>query len=505
MDRQACVVVPALPLQLLLRVHPEWSGRPVAVVDAVTPQGLVTWTNEPAHQAGIRAGQRYAAALGACAELRADAVAAAAIAASVTALVERLRRCTPGVEPCADEAGVFWLDGRGLQGHFRTPGAWVAAIRRAVQADGFTAAVVCGFGRFATYAVAKALAAGATHAAATSATRVFADRAGEDAVLQTVALDRVGIPPASRDALAQLGVRSVGAFAHLPAAGIRRRFDAATERLHRMANGQWELPPQARPETEVVVAAIDLDAPEIDLERLGFRIKQLLDPLLDRIERQGRVLAGLTLRLDLETAPGCEHVIRPAAPTLDVVLLLGLVRLRLEAAPLAAGVVRLELHVEPVAARHRQESLFAAPPRRDRAAAARALARLRAAFGDDVAVRARLNEGHLPEARFAWERVERLADPHPAPDASARVLVRRLFASPVALPPRPPQEPDGWLLRGLDHGPVARFVGPYVISGGWWRREIHREYYVAEMRDGELLWIFYDHNRRRWFWHGQVA
>ena len=528
MDRQACVVIPVLPLQLLVHAHPDWKPHPIAVVDVVTAQGVVLWANASARRHGIRDGLRYAAALGLCAELRAGAVAATDIAASVALWVQCLRGFTPGVEPCADEPGVFWLDGRGLQGHFPTPARWLESITAAVRGAGFTAVAVCGYGRFATYAVAKALAS----AVPAGITRVFADRAAEDAALQRVPLDRIGIAPAALEVLSQLGVRTVGAFARLPAAGIRRRFDAATERLHRMATGNCDLPPQSQAEAQPIAVTADLEPAERDSERLVFRIKHHLDPLLAQTAACGRALAALELRLSLESGPAREHVIRPAAPTLDAVQLLGLVRLALEAAPPPAAVKALALRIESVPARHHQDSLFAVRPERDRAAAGRALARLRAAFGDDAVVRARLADGHLPEAQFAWERVERMpAPPHapvpasakatakaamsvlptatpaptPAPAPTRRVLVRRLFATPVLLPPRPPQEPDGWLLRGLDHGPVARFVGPYVISGAWWRREIQREYYIAEMRAGDLLWIYYDRRRRHWFLHGIVA
>ena len=47
-------------------------------------------------------------------------------------------------------------------------------------------------------------------------------------------------------------------------------------------------------------------------------------------------------------------------------------------------------------------------------------------------------------------------------------------------------------------------MGPYVISGGWWRREIHRAYHYAETREGELLWVFYDRVQQAWFIHGRV-
>jgi protein ImuB len=50
----------------------------------------------------------------------------------------------------------------------------------------------------------------------------------------------------------------------------------------------------------------------------------------------------------------------------------------------------------------------------------------------------------------------------------------------------------------------VRIVGPDVLSGGWWRRTIHRDYYFMETVRGDLLWLFYDRRRRQWFLHGRV-
>jgi protein ImuB len=68
---------------------------------------------------------------------------------------------------------------------------------------------------------------------------------------------------------------------------------------------------------------------------------------------------------------------------------------------------------------------------------------------------------------------------------------------------------DGWLLSGLEHGAVVRILGPYIVSGGWWAQPgasggAHREYHYAELRRGDCLWVYYDRNRRRWFWQGAV-
>jgi protein ImuB len=57
---------------------------------------------------------------------------------------------------------------------------------------------------------------------------------------------------------------------------------------------------------------------------------------------------------------------------------------------------------------------------------------------------------------------------------------------------------------GLEAGPVVNIWGPYIVSGGWWVRPVHREYYFAETRKGDLLWMYYDRPRRRWFLQGRV-
>jgi protein ImuB len=156
-----------------------------------------------------------------------------------------------------------------------------------------------------------------------------------------------------------------------------------------------------------------------------------------------------------------------------------------------------------VPASREQLRMFADKPRRDLAAANRALARLRAELGDEAVVRARLREGHLPEAGFAWEEVDEVPAPKPR-DVDGGTLVRRIYTRPLALPARPRHEPDGWMLRDLKQGPVVRVLGPYVVSGGWWRKPVHRDYHYAETQRGELLWVFYDRARRRWFLQGRV-
>ena len=49
---------------------------------------------------------------------------------------------------------------------------------------------------------------------------------------------------------------------------------------------------------------------------------------------------------------------------------------------------------------------------------------------------------------------------------------------------------------------IEHMYGPYRVSGGWWKRLVERDYYYAETDHGDLLWLFYDRPRQRWFLHG---
>ena len=136
--RLACVDLPAFPLQLLLRRHPDWAGYPAAVVAEDKPQGLVLWVNESARQHGVLPGLRYAAAFSLASTLRAGEVAPAESEKAVAELTHRLMRFTPEVEPSAQEPGVFWLNGAGLQHLYASAQKWACAIHQDLRAQGFT-------------------------------------------------------------------------------------------------------------------------------------------------------------------------------------------------------------------------------------------------------------------------------------------------------------------------------------------------------------------------------
>ncbi len=573
MNRLACVNLPAFPLQLLLRRHGDWAAYPAAVVGEDKPQGMILWVNEKARQARVLPGLRYAAGSSLAPDLRAGVVPSAEIEKEIAALMDRFLRFTPEVEPSHEEPGVFWLSGMGLNLLYPSLREWAAAIYVDIKSQGFNAKVVAGFTRFGTYAVAR-VGEGAV---------VFENLFRERAAAREVPLSHLGLDPELRDALFKLGIKTVGEFLSLPAGGLYERFGPKSYRLHRMASGNLWAPLHPCAPKEAVRQRLLLDDPETDAARLLFLIKRLLHPLLAALATRSEAITELWLRFLIDRSGWCEERIRPAAPTLDPAQLLDLVRLRLERTEFFAGVnpvpqnashvsagmnvlnlsegqrrkatdvspwygvKEIELTAKGSPATAEQLRLFAERPARDLDAANRALARLRAEFGDEAVLRAKLTYGHLPEARFAWELLESVNSPRPdhnphvssqrgnilaavglndlnvlnrsncsnrlssplstdqGPEREApRVLVRRILAKPVPLPARPRTHDDGWLLLGPKYGAIEKLSGPYLISGGWWVREIHREYYFAETHRGDILWVYYDRPRRRWFLQGWI-
>src|SRR5262249_32262304 len=146
-DRWACVSVPALPLQLLLRRHPTWQGLPVAVIAEDRPQGMILQINPHARRAGIKPGLRYAAGLALAPTLCAGTVTAEELTESVSFLIEILGRFTTEVEPCSSVPGLFWLNASGISRLYGSLSHWAQAILHALQQRGFRATVVVGFSR----------------------------------------------------------------------------------------------------------------------------------------------------------------------------------------------------------------------------------------------------------------------------------------------------------------------------------------------------------------------
>ena len=496
MSRLACVDLPGFAIQVLLATHPDWRGRPVALVEADRPNAVILAVNEQARRSAVLPGQRYATALALCRDLCATTLPAATIARHVTALTARLRRFSPDVEPSTDLTGVFWLNAEGLQNVFASLDTWAAAIRTDLSRARLDGRVAVGFSRFGSYAATKL----------GPDCRVFASADDERAAARSVPLARLDIDPEVREFLTTLGITTVDSFLALPLAATRARLGEAAWRLHRLASGDLWSPLVPAPLEPVFERRLDFDTGEHDIERLIFQMKPLVDALAAELSAAAQAAERLDCVLSLDDRTTRALTITPAAPTLDVVQLVTLLRLKLAATTLSARVRGLVIRAAPIAAVPETRRLIDTRAGRHREAAARAFARLAAMFGDTAVVRARLVDAHLPRARVAWEPVTRLADRAPAPrPGAAPGLVRRIFDTPRRAAAATDARGRPWLQGECDDGRVDTIAGPYRVTGAWWRgRGVLRDYYFLHAPNGQVRWMYFDRNERAWFLEGTV-
>ncbi len=482
--RTACINIRSLPLQLLLRKRPEWRERPVAVVEEEKPLSSVLWLNALAVRNGIRPGMRYAAALSLDYGLCAGTVSQEECQAAVRQVHEALNRFSPRVEPSGDEPGIFWVDASGLGRLYESLADWAAQMRACLAGLELAASIAVGFTRFGTYAISKAK----------NAVTVLPSEKVEEAERRNVRLRDLQIEPKLRERLDRLAVHTLGDFLALPRARIARHLGERARALYRVAADEQSLPLQPRALPEPLRARMELDENESDVRSLLFRVSQLLAPLLKAAAERYQVAAALRLAFRQEDGARRRFVIQPAEPTLAASVLLELVGLRLETVSFSFPPVALSLEVEGVGVTADRLNLLQENPNRDNESAMRALAQVRAEFGCDSVCTVRLKSGHLPAARFAWHPVGKLAVASPRPVA-IRSLVRRVHARPRVLKDRP----VNW-----QNLPVPGPPPEHVVSGGWWVREVRRDYRFVDTGRGETLWVCYDYRSARWYVQGRV-
>jgi protein ImuB len=492
-DRLACVDLPAFLLKLVLQRHPRWQNEPVAVVSKETPQGNILIASRKARQQGVFAGLSYATALGLAPTLQAATVSSADITDSKAVVMERLQKFSPKIQADSGDSATFWLSASGLGHLYSCLHTWGDKIRTALYQLGFEAVVTIGFSRFGTFALARKK---------SQRTLVLRSPKEEIALARSVLLTDLGLPLWITQELSRLGKNTIGDLLSLPAADMLERYGPLVYRIWNLASGALQEPLVAKEPKNPLAVTLILDEPESHALRLTFLIKRLLSKLLSEIAVRHKALLALHITLRLEGNGHVEEHVRPAQPTLEEKQLIDLVRLRLENTPLESGVVEIQIGAATVPARSQQHQLFVKRPRRNLEAAEKAFARLRAQFGPETVVHITMHPGHLPEARFSFEPLGHAT--HPKAIGPRRPsLVRRIWRKPLRLERCPLPRQVGQV-KTRDATPSSHVKGPHVLSGGWWNRAIHREYYFVQTKKGAILWVYFDGERQQWFLHGTV-
>jgi hypothetical protein len=328
---------------------------------------------------------------------------------------------------------------------------------------------------------------------------VFATREQEQASMGRSPVDILPLPQRIKNTLRKLEIRTVQHFVSLPEGQTIERLGRDAGVLHRAILSDDPLPIQPVAVDEKVPSARRLDTPLVSLDLLMPHIDELLATEAERAEAGKSVIAGLTLILRTEDGAVTTDVIRPAVPTLGAALLRRLIFLRLSERQFSSGVEDIEIRSSLTQPSRTQEELFTSRGR-DLKAGARAVAAIRARFGDDSVMVAELTDSWLPERSFRWVPLKMVA--LPSPSSVGQVLrrptaVRRILFEPLRAQPVPPRQVGGNRGTGGASGTNGTSgTGTFVLSGSWWGTgdadaPFHREYSFYASPGG-VLWLYVD-------------
>jgi len=307
-------------------------------------------------------------------------------------------------------------------------------------------------------------------------------------------------------ALATMGVRTVGDCLRLPRDGFARRFGPRLRLELDRALGRAPDPRAAFVWAERFAVRRDLEPELTDTGRLQGALEPLLAGLCAFLQRRGGGIESLEFRLQHRDAPETRLHLRFAEPVAALPRIAGLLKERLARTRLPAPVRAVRLRSgRLVEVPGSSQDLFALG--RMRACAVPQLVeRLRARLGDQAVYGLRIVPEHRPEAAqqngeiggillrsqaASWRRRECLGGEEcPRPARPVWLLAE----------PQPLGGQDGPSYEGR----LEIEEGPERIESGWWDgRDVRRDYYVARNPGGVRLWIFRERRAEGgWFLHG---
>jgi protein ImuB len=501
--RLACVYVPQLALQSVLRRAPELRGVPSALVAKTAERGRprILELSAGARRAGVAPGMASAQAEAACPGVRLLEASPADLEAAEGALSDVGFAFAARVEQ-EPERVFFDIEDLG-----RLYPAGEAAVAQAVQAQ----AARVGLEARVAIASGKGLARVATRAHELCVVPALA--APARAFLAGLPIEQLTMDGTLRAAFRRWGTRTAAQVAELPPDAVALRLGEPGARVCRLARaepGDDDEPFTPRLPEDALEEAIELDYRLYELEPLTFVLRGLVDRALARLATRGLACAGLTVRLALDPRGLDVRSVPIAAPTRDAATLLQLLRLDLARRPPDAPVTGARLVALPARSRATQlDILRPAGPAPDRLAAT--IARLAALVGPEnvgaPAAEDTWREEAVRVAPFALAaRTAPLAPASSTSPSDALLAIRRL---------RPAQEIEVLMGRGgptAMRGPdtTARVLvaaGPYRASGEWWHAREEggswaREYWDVHASDGAIYRVHQDGRDGRWFLDG---
>jgi protein ImuB len=274
---------------------------------------------------------RLSEALATCPELHLAEQDPAGVEAEWERILRRLEEAGLAMEPA--EPGCAYFETRGIE---RLAGGVQAAVQRALDAVGpvWEPRVGVAERRFASLAAASVAPAGCALVIDDEETELF---------LAPLPLHLLPLGPERREELFELGVKRLGDLARLPQAAVADRLGVEGGEAWRLANGEGDARVTARRPPAEIAEALEVPEPVANELTLARALSALLDRLLARDERGGRMPRRVAVSARLVGGGSWRRAVTLREPTAERTRLRQALAPKLSELPAPAVELRLEL------------------------------------------------------------------------------------------------------------------------------------------------------------------
>ncbi len=502
MERLACVNIPYLALQVLLRDNPDWRDVPTLVIDKDTPQGIVLQYNKAASGFAIRAGMRFSTARSLCAHVNAGIVSPQMLEKTITHFHADLFEFCPEIDlgsysaliPAGQDfrfSGTAWLRVTGLDQLFGSYENWAQKCYDHLKISGLTPSIAISFSRFGAYVLSKRVKTGIT---------IPKSREESRKLIYDSTMEEVELDAKARKKLASLGIYKIGDFLRLPPDSIQKRFGLEAYALWRESSDlRTQILNPIRYE-KPLEENINFEEAEQDATRLLFSLKASLHRLCLRLRIRSYDLKKITLIFLKENGEKDKEIYKPATPSNDESRWIALIRLRLDRMTLNSPILEIKMMGEGIPYFREQTNLLHDIAKRDSHTTQHALEELRAVFGPSAVKKAVIEEEHLPHRRYRFVDIETL--PRPKIGVKTSIMCRRICDDADPLSHFDSKMVSYLTIKSLEEGGIKKYSGPFSISGAWWEAWYYRDYYFAQTERGDLYWLYFDQRSRQLYCQG---
>jgi protein ImuB len=474
----AAIFIPNFTFQAIVRCEPELRMQPVAVIEGQPPIYCVVAVNRLADKLGVAVGMTKANAE----QFQLVQIRHRSLIQEDTAhraLLDASWSVSSRVEDAAPDT--LLLDLAGLSRLFGELEEIAQRILARTAELGLDAHVAISANVETARIVARAL----------SGITVVPD--GEERrYLETLPVEMLSPGEQLGDILERWGVNACKALASLPVLSLSECVGQEGVHLHALANGKGNRALLIAQPSDCFEESFELEDVVDNLEPLSFLLGRLLQQLCVRI--CARALAIAAIEVTFELQPAFESTfesardlqnLKPAPrifsctlklplPTQDSLLLLKLLRLRLQSKAPGAPVQKIHMVAEPGRSRATQSGLFV-PASPDPQRLELTLARIAAVVGEGNVGSPKLLDTHRPDA-FHMQKfsVTSAAPLRPEVDSGSQAgfrVFRPALPVWVQLQGKCPTRVG---FQGM-LGNVLRASGPWRTSGDWWEEQSWQE------------------------------